>query len=202
MLWRRDVLVPPFSGSSSEGTSHRSRPLWKPQISRICCVLRSDDSLTCWHVLAFCMNTERKVEKVATGTIVSQRWRIGGQQAQILGLKRSKWLEVVCYEGIRRLGLTGPHWLGKWDAVSLVHECSAASSSCTYYYYYYYCLIIYLLTATELSLGGSSPYTSTDRTHKNKYTQKKQYKNTVQTIQNTVNTSTHITKTPTHYRTS
>jgi len=30
----------------------------------------------------------------------------------------------------------------------------------------------------------------------NKYTLTKQYKNTVQTIQNTVNTSTHITKTP------
>jgi hypothetical protein len=29
----------------------------------------------------------------------------------------------------------------------------------------------------------------------------KQYKNTVQTIQNTVNTSIHITKTPTHYKT-
>jgi len=29
----------------------------------------------------------------------------------------------------------------------------------------------------------------------------KQYKNTVQTIHNTVNTSIHITKTPTHYKT-
>ena len=29
----------------------------------------------------------------------------------------------------------------------------------------------------------------------------KQYKNTVQSIQNTVNASTHITKTPTHYKT-
>jgi len=29
----------------------------------------------------------------------------------------------------------------------------------------------------------------------------KQYKNTVQTIQNTINTSTHITKTPTHTHT-
>ena len=29
----------------------------------------------------------------------------------------------------------------------------------------------------------------------------KQYKNTVQTIQNTVNTSTHINKTPTHHKT-
>ena len=31
-------------------------------------------------------------------------------------------------------------------------------------------------TAIELSLGGSSPYTSTDKTNKNKYTQTKQYK--------------------------
>jgi len=30
----------------------------------------------------------------------------------------------------------------------------------------------------------------------------KQYKNTVQTTQNTVNTSIHITKTPTHYKAS
>ena len=28
----------------------------------------------------------------------------------------------------------------------------------------------YLLTAIDLSLGGSSPYTSTDKTNKNKYT--------------------------------
>ena len=50
-----------------------------------------------------------------------------------------------------------------------------------------------------MSLGGSSPYTSTDKTNKNKYTYTKQYKNTVQTIQKTVNTSTHITKTHTHF---
>jgi hypothetical protein len=30
--------------------------------------------------------------------------------------------------------------------------------------------ITYLLTAIEFSLGGSSPYTSTDKTNKNKYT--------------------------------
>jgi hypothetical protein len=35
-----------------------------------------------------------------------------------------------------------------------------------YYYYYYYCL----LTATEFLLGGTSPYISTDKTNKNKYT--------------------------------
>jgi hypothetical protein len=51
-------------------------------------------------------------------------------------------------------------------------------------------LLIYLLTAIDFSLGGSSPCTSTDKTNKNKYTLAKQYKNTV-------NTSTHITKSST-----
>ena len=36
--------------------------------------------------------------------------------------------------------------------------------------YYYYYFIILLLTAIEFSLGGSSPYTGTDKTNKNKYT--------------------------------
>jgi len=31
-------------------------------------------------------------------------------------------------------------------------------------------LLLLLLTAIELSLGGSRPYTSTDKTNKNKYT--------------------------------
>jgi len=43
-------------------------------------------------------------------------------------------------------------------------------------------IITYLLTAIEFSLFGSSPYTSTDKTNKNNYTQMKQYKNAVQTI--------------------
>jgi len=58
-----------------------------------------------------------------------------------------------------------------------------------------------LLTAVELSHGGSSPYTSTDKTDNNIH-KRNNTKNTVQTIQNKVNTSTHITKTPTHYKTS
>jgi len=37
-------------------------------------------------------------------------------------------------------------------------------------------IIIYLLTATELSLGGSISYINTDKTNKNKYTWTKQYK--------------------------
>ena len=75
----------------------------------------------------------------------------------------------------------------------------------TYFIYYLYEIvitIIIIITATEFSLGGSRPYTSTDKTNKNKYTLTKQYKNTVQTIQNTVNTSTQITKTPTHNKTN
>ena len=31
-------------------------------------------------------------------------------------------------------------------------------------------LLLLLFTAIQLSLGGSSPYTSTDKTNKNKYT--------------------------------
>jgi hypothetical protein len=34
-------------------------------------------------------------------------------------------------------------------------------------------LLLLLLTAIELSLGGSSPYTSTDKTNKNKYEKKR-----------------------------
>ena len=72
------------------------------------------------------------------------------------------------------------------------------SQLCTRTHYYY--LLTYLLPAIEFSLGASSPYTSTDKTsniHKQNNT-----KNTIQTIQNTGNTSTHITKTPTHNKTN
>jgi len=34
----------------------------------------------------------------------------------------------------------------------------------------YILLLLLLLTAIESSLGGSNPYTSTDKTNKNKYT--------------------------------
>jgi len=54
-------------------------------------------------------------------------------------------------------------------------------------------LLLLLHTAFELSLSGSSPYVSTDKTNKNKYIESKQYK--------TVNTSTQITKTTTHDKT-
>jgi hypothetical protein len=64
-------------------------------------------------------------------------------------------------------------------------------------------LLLLLLTAIELSFGGSSPYTSTDKTNKNI---NETIQKTVQTIQNTV--STHLLPkhphihTPTHYKTS
>jgi hypothetical protein len=57
-------------------------------------------------------------------------------------------------------------------------------------------LLLLLLTATELSLGGSRPCTSTDKTNKN-IQKRNNTKNRIQKIQNTVNPSTHITKTHT-----
>ena len=43
--------------------------------------------------------------------------------------------------------------------------------------------LLFLPTAVELSIGGSSPYTGTGETNKNKYTQTKQLKKSVQTMQ-------------------
>jgi hypothetical protein len=51
-------------------------------------------------------------------------------------------------------------------------------------------LLLLLLTGIELSLGGSSPYTSTDKKIKI-HINVTIHKNTAQTTQNTVNTSTH-----------
>jgi len=51
-----------------------------------------------------------------------------------------------------------------------------------------------------LSLGGSSPYTSKNK-KKVRINIRKRSKKAVQTTHNTANTSTRITKTPTHYKT-
>ena len=56
-----------------------------------------------------------------------------------------------------------------------------------YYYYYYLLQLSFHSVAVVLTLV----------TNKNKRERRKLYKNTVQKIQNTVNTSTHITETPT-----
>jgi len=71
-------------------------------------------------------------------------------------------------------------------------------------------ILLLSLTAFQLSLGGSSLYTSTDKTDKNKYTEKtlqRQYKNTKHSkykytyYQNThILQNAHIHK-PTHYKT-
>jgi len=51
----------------------------------------------------------------------------------------------------------------------LVYALSLSGENISFfYYYYYYYLLTYLLTALKLSLGGSSPYTSTDKRNKNK----------------------------------
>ena len=60
-------------------------------------------------------------------------------------------------------------------------------------------LLLLLLISVAFSLGGSSPYTSMDKTTINIY-KRNSTETTVQTVQNTVNTSTHITKTPTLYK--
>jgi len=60
-------------------------------------------------------------------------------------------------------------------------------------------LLTDLLTAIEVSPGGSSRYSSTNKTNKIYIKETIQKHST--TIHNTVNTSTHITKTPTHYKT-
>jgi len=69
-------------------------------------------------------------------------------------------------------------------------------------------IIIIISSSTNSSSSSSeiefssSPYTSrTNQIRINIHKRKNKKKNTVQTIQNTVNTSTHITKTPTHYKT-
>jgi len=57
----------------------------------------------------------------------------------------------------------------KQSGVSFFDQCR--NPRLYYYYYYYYIFIItYLLTAIQLSLGGSSPYTGTEKTSTNKYT--------------------------------
>ena len=67
-------------------------------------------------------------------------------------------------------------------------------------------LLLLLLTAIELSLGRSSPYTSIDKTNKNKYTKTKQYekhsKYKYLYYQNTHTLQNQHIHTPTLYKTS
>ena len=60
------------------------------------------------------------------------------------------------------------HYLGSeigriWWAEYAVHSSRVAELHVELY------LLLLLFTAMELSLGGSSPYTSTDKTNKSKY---------------------------------
>ena len=56
-------------------------------------------------------------------------------------------------------------------------------------------LLLLLVTAVGFYLSGSSLYTSTDKTNTNIH--KLNFTKTLQTIQNIINTSTHITRTAT-----
>ena len=80
------------------------------------------------------------------------------------------------------------HKIMTWHCIDIEHKFVTSKS----FQYYYYLL--------QLSCHSVAAI-RTLVTNKNKHTSRKQYKNTVQRIQNTVNTSTHITKTPTHTHT-
>jgi len=91
-------------------------------------------------------------------------------------------------------------WLGslrtiKQSCININSACTQRTTTCfpycftqfvVYYYYYYLLQLSFHSVAADLTLVANN----------NIHTRKK-YKNTVQTIQNTVNTSAHITETPT-----
>jgi len=72
---------------------------------------------------------------------------------------------------------------------------SVTVSRNTYYYYYYYLLQLSCHSVTVVLTPVQIKQIRIN-IHKRNNT-----KNTVQTIQNTVNASTHMTRTPTHYKT-
>jgi len=115
MLWRRDVSK--YSSASIFGVQqwgYLRLQQTAVKTSDVLCLLCSEqwwwcDVLTCPGILyepdgrsQMAMNIERKIEQVATDCIVLWRGRIWGQEVQIVGVKRSKWLKAVHYEGIRR----------------------------------------------------------------------------------------------------
>ena len=67
------------------------------------------------------------------------------------------------------LVLTRPVTTGSEKSISLKHV-SYFETSSNFNVLLLLLLLLLLLTSIELSLGGSSPYTSTDKTNKNKYT--------------------------------
>ena len=62
-------------------------------------------------------------------------------------------------------------------------------------------LLLLLLTAIEFSPSDNSPYTSTHKTNKNKVYINETIQKHSKNNKNTIDTSTRITKTPTHYKT-
>jgi hypothetical protein len=72
-----------------------------------------------------------------------------------------------------------PSWYFSWTSgdphrSGFKLHTAVLSVLCVMFQVYLSLLLLLLLTANELSLGGSSPYTGTDKTNKNKYTQTKQ----------------------------
>ena len=65
---------------------------------------------------------------------------------------------------------TSPYSILKFTSVSEVELHTRRTVTGQRYYYCFIIIIIIIIIAIELSLGGSSPYTSTDKTNKNKCT--------------------------------
>jgi len=77
--------------------------------------------------------------------------------------------------------------------LSAHHNSSSKISDCYYYYYYYY--------EPQLSFHSVAVALTLVQTKQIVNIHKRNNTKTAETIQNTKNTSTHITKTPTHYKT-
>jgi hypothetical protein len=77
------------------------------------------------------------------------------------------------WEGIDRMSFR----VGLADISIVIASLDWLLGKLVFFFFFFFFLLLLLLlpTAIELSLGGSSPNTSTDKTN-NKYTQTKQYK--------------------------
>jgi hypothetical protein len=114
---------------------------------------------------------------------VCPTWWILGYLKEFLEWHQSERSTLVCYPtvvhsnslplAVLQSKLVITSFVSLWTSAVLaekynvtVYRWELIGSTDYYYYYYYYCL----LTAIELSLGGSSPYTNKDKTNRNKYT--------------------------------
>jgi len=111
------------------------------------------------------MRGYKKFKEKALDRIV--RIRFGWSCGPVVDGTRSEWVMYLFNEWYRRwMGYVRDEWVryvtnegSRWWNMDVRVQLLLLSL-----------ILLLLLTAIELSLGGSSPYTSTDKTNKNKYT--------------------------------